>query len=239
MENKNISGHGCEQLDHFASYADKYIDGELTEKEINELFEHAEVCPECRRYLEITVKTDEAVDVPEMTPLPRGLHAHIMSSVKTDAAAARVREQKIPRVSRFVPIAAAFLCIFLVAAFFMSTPTRFNESSDKLADEALPNDSVIIKPEADEEAPAPSPPEAVPSVTDTPKDETPVTTTPTNDTPVTTVPSADTTASAQNTPSGLLDSDSITFIIFGLCALFALSSVAALAAFVFAAKKKQ
>ena len=76
MENKNISGHGCERFDHFASYADKYIDGELTEKEINELFEHAEVCPECRRYLEITVKTDEAVDVPEMTPLPRGLHAH-------------------------------------------------------------------------------------------------------------------------------------------------------------------
>mgnify|MGYP003308983877 CR=1 FL=1 len=238
MENKK-EWYGCEKHEHFASYADKYIDGELTEKQISELFEHVEECAECRRCLEITVKTDEAVDVPEMASLPRGLHAHIMSSVKTEAAAARVREQKIPRVSRFVPIAAAFLCIFLVAAFFMSTPTRFNESSDKLAEDALPNGSAIVKPEADEEIPAPEPPENVPSVTDTPTDDAPVTTAPTLEAPVTTAPSADTTANAQNAPSGLLDSDSITFIIFGLCALFALSSVAALAAFVFAAKKKQ
>ena len=231
MENKNISGHSCEQLDRFASYADKYIDGELTEKEISELFEHAEVCPECRRYLEITVKTEEAVDVPEMTPLPRGLHAHIMASVKTDAAAARVRAQEIPRISRFIPFVAAFLCIFLVAAFFMSTPTRFNTGSDKATEDALPNGSVIVDEELNDAAPPP----AAPDETDAPPHDA-VTTAPSVESSAAGVESS---AGAENGQSSPLDSESITFIIFGLCALFALSSVAALAAFVFAAKKKQ
>jgi hypothetical protein len=69
MENTTAKG-GCPSFERFAAFADKYIDGGLTEKEVDELFAHAEHCDECRRYLEMTVKAEEALGMPESVPMP-------------------------------------------------------------------------------------------------------------------------------------------------------------------------
>ena len=235
MEIKNKTERGCEQFERFASYTDKYIDGELTEKEINELFDHVENCPECRRYLEITVKTEEAVDVPDMTPLPHGLHAQIMASVKNDAAKNRAKEHHAPKISRLVPLAAAFLCIFLVAAFFMSTPPRLSgdkaTAENNMAGDA-PTENTEQSPSYEDMDRLPPPSTAAPSDNEPSRPETDSSTSPSEK------PSADSTSASVNTDSvSPLDSDDVTFIMFGLCAIFAFASVAALTVFVFAAKK--
>lgn len=220
MDNKNRQQECCPHFERFASYADKYVDGELTEREINELFEHVETCGECRQYLEITVKTEEAVDVPDMTPLPHGLHAHIMASVKTDAAQKKIRERRVPAVSRLAPMAAAFLCIFLVVAFLMSTPSEKGEDRAPAQNSAA---SDVVWDDADAETAAP------------PQDAL------TDRTPAEDSTAAPAVTTAADTPSTipLLEGESITFIVFGLCALFAFASVAALMVFIFAAKKKR
>jgi hypothetical protein len=254
LENKNESRHSCAELERFASYADKYISDELTEKEISELFEHAEKCPECRRYLEITVKTDEAVDVPDMASMPRGLHAKIMESVKTDAAKVRVREQQIPKVSRFVPFAAAFLCIFLIAALFITTPESLTDggktdknavTADALmngAEDALTNGSPL-SPEPNESVPALTPNPDEPTAASTNAEaapETAVSPENSSNAELTSAASPDTSSpSVTHLKTPLFESGSITFIVFGLCAIFAFSSVISLIVFIFAAKKKQ
>ncbi len=241
MEIKNKTEHGCEQFERFASYADKYIDGELTEKEINELFDHVESCPECRQYLEITVKTEEAVNVPEITPLPRGLHSQIMASVKNDAEQNRAEERHTPKISRLVPLAAAFLCIFLVAAFFMSTPPRL--SGDKAAAENNVAEDILTKDE--ENSPTDEdmdriPQANTPALPSAPTESKPALPEADSDTNAPETSAADSSSANVDTDEFLpLDSDSVTFIMFGLCAIFAFASVAALTVFVFSAKNKE
>ena len=112
MEKTTANG-GCPSFERFAAFADKYIDGGLTEKEVGELFAHAEHCAECRRYLEMTVKAEEALGMPESVPMPSELHKKIMSSVtkpKSDAVvdcavvvAATTKANKA-NITRFISI---------------------------------------------------------------------------------------------------------------------------------------
>lgn len=214
MENPTAKG-GCPSFERFAAFADKYIDGGLTEKEVDELFAHAEHCDECRRYLEMTVKAEEALGMPESVPMPSELHKKIMSSVT------KPKSGTAHRARRLLPIAAVLVCVFIATAAFF-TLAFFNASKGESFDRAPSENAVADNAVTDGEAN-----EALPPDTSTPN------------APVST-PSEQT----QNGSDALLqnegislDEHTVTAVIFALCAVFAAASVAALATFLIKTKK--
>lgn len=213
MEKTTANG-GCPSFERFAAFADKYIDGGLTEKEVGELFAHAEHCAECRRYLEMTVKAEEALGMPESVPMPSELHKKIMSSVT------KPKSGTAHRARRLLPIAAVLICVFIATAAFF-TLAFFNgnkgEAFDRAPAENATADDALTDGEANE---APMPDIDAPNA------------------PVSTPSEQTQNGSDAVLESGIsLDEHTVTAVIFALCAVFAAASVAALAAFLIKTKK--
>lgn len=100
------------------------LDGELDHAESERLIKHMSSCAECREMYELfsSVTGSPAWDLPET---PKDLHAHIMSGVKSAAAAGK----KQTRLRRARPLIAAAACLAVVVAVVLGVP-RFSRGGD-------------------------------------------------------------------------------------------------------------
>ena len=100
------------------------LDGELDHAESERLIKHMSSCAECREMYELfsAVNGSPAWELPET---PKDLHAHIMSGVKSAAAAGK----KQTRLRRARPLIAAAACLVVVVAVVLGVP-RFSRGGD-------------------------------------------------------------------------------------------------------------
>lgn len=96
------------------------LDGELDAAGSEQLIAHMSSCAECRELYEL-LSSVSGSDVWELPQVPEGLHGHIMSGVRAEAA----ERKKRARVVRLRPVAVAAACLAVIVGVIFGAPRVF------------------------------------------------------------------------------------------------------------------
>ena len=123
----------CEQ---YASALSAFVDGELSEKEKEEVLAHVERCQNCREYLsELMIVHTMFEEMPELDA-PAGFSERVLERMHEEARVRSRHRRAWPRV-----LAACFALLVVTAAAWKLVPAAAESSGSAAADSIADNES--------------------------------------------------------------------------------------------------
>ena len=123
----------CEQ---YASALSAFVDGELSEKEKEEVLAHVERCQNCREYLsELMIVHAAFEEMPELDA-PAGFSERVLERMHEEARVRSRHRRAWPRV-----LAACFALLVVTAAAWKLVPAAAESSGSAAADSIADNES--------------------------------------------------------------------------------------------------
>lgn len=133
----------CEQ---YASALSAFVDGELSEKEKEEVLAHVERCQNCREYLsELMIVHAAFAEMPELDA-PAGFSERVLERMHEEARVRSRHRRAWPRV-----LAACFALLVVTAAAWKLVPAAAESSGSAAADSVADNESASAPTASDAE----------------------------------------------------------------------------------------